>query len=240
MTRYAQPVVLACPRCESPILERRIASLNFLGACRWSDGSPGHWASGIGRLARCPACDSLFWLAQAPRLGVMPREPRIRQWSWLRRTFAHLLGNSKKGFAEEMAFEAIPEEWHWARYIESAKGRDLLWALERGFGANVEDEIYIRTKLWQTGNRPKRGSMSASPMTSDQERENMLRLLDLHRSTPSENWKLLVEAELLRELGRFEEAIALLESTQPTDSEMVQGQLDRARAGDSKVFSIDS
>jgi len=240
MTRFVEPAVLACPRCESPILKRRIASLNFFGIHRYSDGSPGHWAKDVGRMACCPACDNLFWRDEAQPLGVMPREPRIRNWSWMKRALASLFGRCKTDFAEESAWTAIPESWHWARQIEAPKGRDFLWALEHGFGATAEDEIYLRTELWWSGNRPKRGSKSDSPMTADQERENMMRLLDLLQAMPPGNREPLIEAELLRALGRFEECIALLNNTTPTDSEMAQSQLARAKAADASLFSLES
>lgn len=158
MTRFADPAVLACPHCDAPMLQPRLASINNYGATTWSDGFKSIIGFGRGQdIAVCPSCEGIFWLEDATQIGVMHREPESTEWPAWKRTLGHFNKVDASTLAKERAWKAIPDSWHWAGKIESLRGRELLWALEHGLGNTPERVMKLRRKLWWAGNHPDRG-----------------------------------------------------------------------------------
>ena len=204
-------------------------------------GMSGTWATGgAGEFCRCPECRKMFWVADATRLGVIPKASRIGHWSKTRRVLAHIVGRWEDDFAQDAAWHAVPSGWHSALRIETPDGGDLWTALVEGAADTDERERYLRTRLWWAGNHPLRGYTSESPMDAHQARNNKARLLELIQSVPAARRQPLIEIELLRETGQFEAAIERLENLVPSDDEMAQLQLERATARDALVFKIES
>jgi len=71
-----------------------------------------------------------------------------------------------------------------------------------------QDEKYARIRLWWIGNNKRRGSTLHIPL-SDSEKANLERLRPLLNQNNSE--EVIMLAELLRELGKFDECISLID-----------------------------
>lgn len=83
---------------------------------------------------------------------------------------------------------------------------DYLGLLESG-NFKPEQERYLRFYAWWAGNQPRRKSAKLLPLTKP-EAENLRRLAALADEADEEGR--LMKAEILRELGQFTEALALL------------------------------
>ena len=138
---------------------------------------------------------------------------------------------------EEAAWNNKPESWDWASDLEQPRDRELLWALTHGVANTLEQEIYVRTKLWWAGNGPHRGYKRKSPMNEDEAQHNMTALLQLRRTMADDKRDLRLEGELLRELGRFLEAIQMLEGLAGDDSR-ASIILEKVSAGDRIVCEV--
>lgn len=122
-TRFAAPVVLACPRCDEPILQFRLASVNNCGATTWSDGFTSIIDFGGSQdIAVCASCESIFWVEDATQIGIMHREPESTAWPAWKRAPGHFNPADAATLAKERAWKNIPDSWHWAGKIESVSG----------------------------------------------------------------------------------------------------------------------
>ncbi len=86
--------------------------------------------------------------------------------------------------------------------------------LEKGF-SDHKKERYVRLRAWWAGNDGRRSAKARSPL-SDSEKANLRRLADLLDEAGGHDR--IMKAEILRELGQFDEAMSLL--TQPFDDEL--------------------
>lgn len=209
MTRFADPAILECPSCNGALIQQRLASINSFGSTYWSDGYV-HTLFGYlaGKLGCCRPCEAIFWVKDAKKLGVMPKEPRSRNWSWLRRLIARISGNYPEIAAAEAAWSDAQNKWWLVSKMESPRATDVRWAVERGLAKSPEQEIYLRTLLWWAGSAPARGSRVQNPMNIEETERNKHALLALVQSNRGDD--VLIEAELLRQLGRFDETVNLL------------------------------
>lgn len=210
MTRFAEPLLLATPCCQEKVMQRRFASINSFGiSSRWSDGyTTVPLVSETSRLAYCPGCNKTYWLEDATKLGVVPpvdKKPTSSS-GWLRRVFSKGCDNPEQESVAQVDWQGLfPPHYH-----KSPRPADLLLAVLREEWSNAEREIYLRTRLWWLGNHGQRGWRTVSPMNDAQAEANMLRLLVLHQATPASDQDVEVIAELLRQMGRFDEAITAL------------------------------
>ena len=90
------------------------------------------------------------------------------------------------------------------------------YSFMKGKDLPSEKEVYLRREAWWASNAGKRSRKAASPagktQKTPQQIENLSRLAALLKPTSCVNH--LLRAEVLRELGRFDEAIASLKSLQ--------------------------
>lgn len=96
--------------------------------------------------------------------------------------------------------------------LQPARNEDLLCALD--YGKLAVDEVhYLWRELWQRCNHLDRGiDIDFGEPISEQLRESILRtVLAQEEAKPSDDRDIVIEAELLRELGRFDEALARME-----------------------------
>lgn len=241
MTRFADPAVLACPHCDEPMLQPRLASINNYGATTWSDGFTS--TIGFGRsqdIAVCPSCEGIFWVEDATQIGIMHREPESTSWPTWKRALGHFNKEDASTLANERAWKAVPDSWHWAGKIEGVRGRELVWALEHGLGDTPEREQRLRRKLWWAGNHPDRGSTVRNPMTAGQTHDNLESLLAMIRNAPDAPTMPLVEAELLRQLQRFDEALAIVDDPKRADDDLAKLIATNARIRNMKVCLVSS
>lgn len=212
MTRFADPLVISCPHCHEPLRERQLASFSNFGSVTWSDGHVGMLTfCHTGSIAKCEECNKLFWREDAEELGRMVQKPVTLEFSWIKRIVHRCLGGFERHFENEEAWRTLPASWKRAIEVVPPEQKDLVAALDSGFADTPKRERYLRTQLWWASNDPDRGYTGDRPLTPEQAIENMKRLLALYRELPEANRKTMVEGELLRELGRFEEAAEILE-----------------------------
>jgi hypothetical protein len=211
MTRFAKPLLLETPCCQEKVMRQRFASVNSFGlSSRWSDGYT--WmpmVSEASRLAYCPGCNKTYWLEDATELGVVPsfNEKSVRKKRWLPRIFWK---SPSEGYLDVEA-QVESSDLDYVGYHKHPRPADLLLAVLREEWSSPERELYLRTRLWWIGNHKQRGRKTASPMTQQQAEDNKLSLLALHRAAGAADNVAVTMGELLRQLGRFDEAVAVLE-----------------------------
>jgi tetratricopeptide (TPR) repeat protein len=207
----------------------------------WSDGYASIWAlNAIAALGKCPWCKALFWLDDAEQVGVLPRGPyRI---GWIERAYLHLTGDKRGLLARERTWHTTPWEWKSAKDIELPTLADWQTALQERAALTPAREKLARRQIWWRSNDHLRFRRDGTPceaqavMAAGDEQENLERLLELREAEPKPD---LVElGEILRELGRFEEALAVLERVDGKQREQALLIADFARGGDAVVREV--
>jgi hypothetical protein len=96
--------------------------------------------------------------------------------------------------------------WEAARF-HALPGKDYFALLTKKF-TTPEKERYVRIRAWWAGNDVRRAAGKESPLSSSEVSNlgALTKLLD-----ESDAGDLLMKAEVMRELGRFEDSLALLE-----------------------------
>ncbi|MBP5988283.1 MAG: hypothetical protein KA538_13970 [Azonexus sp.] len=239
MTRFAKPLLLETPCCQEKVMQRRFASVNSFGmSTRWSDGYTDiPMVTEASRLAYCPGCNKTYWLEDATELGIVPaaNEKAQNRGRWL----AGIFGKKASVSAAENVAQVDLLDLDFVDYHQHPRPADLLLAVLREEWSNPERELYLRTRLWWIGGHSQRGRRMASPMSDKQANENMLRLLARHQAVPVPDQDVAAIAELLRQLGRFDKAIATLEGV-CGDSRRAHAIKDAAARGDSHVFEVET
>lgn len=235
MTSFAPSEVIACPHCEQLALRQYVRTLRIAGVTRWSDGDMSCFPKST-PFTRCSSCNNVYWLEDAKIVGTMPEyrnEPRRSSW----RRFLDRL----RGTTPDNPRVAIPDDWYWARPVESPDIDAFIVGIEN-LPANEppEREQRLRRLLWWRFNDHRRGtgrsnSGVSATIRDAHERSNLLRLLELSMSNDSTTT--IEHVEILRELGRFDEASDALSSVKPeTDGVAVLAAKIEAR--DDKVCVI--
>lgn len=239
MTRFAKPRLLETPCCNTKVMQQRFASVNSFGlSSRWSDGyTDMPFVSDASRLAYCPVCNTTYWLEDAVNLGVVPsfEAAPVRQPRWVPEFLRKCGGDAK----QEPVAQVEQRDLDYVDYHQHPRPTDLLLAVLREEWSSAERERYLRTWLWWLGNHGQRGQRMVSPMTDEQARGNMLRLLALHQAALSSDYDAEVIAELLRQLGRFDEAIAALGGRRDKSAKAAMIE-DAAARRESRVFEVET
>lgn len=238
MTRLAKPLLLKTPCCAEMVIKQRYASFNSFGlSSRWSDGYVSMpFVSEVAAMAYCPGCNKTYWLEDASELGVVPSRTETRaQSNWFSRLFNKMTNVS----SNEKVADVDLLELDYVDYHQQPRPADLLLAVLREEWSNTEREAYMRTRLWWIGNHQQRGRRLQSPMTGEQANDNMRHLLALHQSAPQADDNAELIAELLRQLGRFDEAISALNvfREKSAKAKMIEAA---ASQRESRVFEVES
>ncbi len=177
-------LVLACPHCSALAKIFTIEAADPNGAITWSDGwQDTPMTPRPPRIARCPACARIFWTWQAPQLGYLP-PPEI----------------------------ATPEQAAWASapHLSPLDEAGVAAALAEGQGSNPDLEMELRVLMWWRGNDAfRRTDAPVGYPTSAEAHANMERFIEMMKDGDED--LLLFRAEALRQLGRFEDALATLD-----------------------------
>jgi len=243
MTRLASPSVHVCPGCDAFYLQRRLRSANFFGARDWSDGVPSMWWQ-QGPLVRCNSCAALFWLDDVEAVGIMPEPPapigRLAR-AWLR-WFGDPQGRlqSHEDWAETM------KSWGRARSIGHVNFDDVVYVLSRSKGISSDRILWLRKRIWWDLNDRYRTRADGSPYPdvpvwpSAAERNNMEAILGMLQDGETYPMSMIQQGELLRLLGRFDEAVAILKAVPPDGhSEIRALKIERlARSCDTRVREL--
>jgi hypothetical protein len=177
------PVLRKCPACEHLIRNYEIVSGNTFGAICWSDGcTDAPMLPDQLELVKCPQCRHLLWIEEeAQALKELWGSPEFQR-KW-----------------PESADPEVPNE---NEYVKFANSNEL----------PRDKEIYVRTRAWWSANDRKRDrdpNDSSEEEFSTEQKTNLLRLRDLLDDVNASDR--LMKAEIARELGQFDEALALLD-----------------------------
>jgi len=154
------------------------------------------------------------------------------------------MGDRNGRLRDERNWFALPQEIKEANRITSLQNAtDFLDALAALSPYAEDREIYLRRRLWWISNDHHRFRVDGTPtesqpvLTPTEARNNILRLLALLENDFS---KQVERGELLRQLGRFDEAIAVLKAVKPDGySEVKASKIQRlAQACHSKLASL--
>jgi DNA polymerase-3 subunit beta len=188
-------LILKAPGCKKLLLLDTFLSGNNMGGVYWTDG-----------LVAAPMLPSESGLQKSPSEGVI---------FWLDE-------------CEEVGSipfdDPTPEEAEAGRTLERAKQlseEDYLRAIEKPVWKTKKQECYVRIRYWREGNHAlRRGEIEALPQ---KHLDNLDVLLDLlSENKPDQR---MMKAEVLRELGRFAEAIKLLQYRFSKDSREAARQI---------------
>lgn len=203
----------------------------------------GQWWAGMGApVGRCPACSNVIWVDDAT--AVLPAPCQPRPIGAVARLWYRVTGDSNGRLRDERDWHALPREIKEAdRIYRLQSAQDLMDALTALIPDALDREIYLRRRLWWAANDHHRFSADGPPISSQpavaaaEAGANVLRLLELFENVPNEQ---VERGELLRQLGRFDEAIAVLEAVPPDGhSEVRATKIERlARSGDVKVREL--
>ena len=136
--------------------------------------------------------------------------------------------------------------WGAAQYIGSVNFDDVVYVLARSKGVNKDRLLWLRNRIWWGLNDRYRTRFDGSPLPDvptwplPAERTNMEAILAMLRDAEAEPWSMIQQGELLRLLGRFDEAVAVLKAV-PADghSEVRAVKIERlARSGDTRVREL--
>lgn len=175
-------IIKECPHCKGHFKESTIASGNTFGARFWTDGKmEADMLPEVDWLVTCPNCLGAVWLDASAEVGR------------LELPYQESTGDYKN--ADQLEYGITP----------SAEG--YLIALQDAT-MPIEKQTYIRIRLWQLWNDTRRYGLR-NLQFKKYEIENLEQLLKL--IDESDESAFVAKAEINRELGRFDEAIRLLD-----------------------------
>lgn len=148
----------------------------------------------------------MYWLDDAEVIGTPSEQCRGSSCGFFEKIFSKIGRSEKSNFSTK---QALPFAWELAQPAESADTDALVIGIENLAGVSVGREQLLRRKLWWRFNQQHRYPVETAIGMSEtirraHEQSNLHRLLDL--SAGDEDRQCLERAEILRELGRFEEA----------------------------------
>ncbi len=195
-------------------------------------------------LVRCKACAALFWLDDIEPVGIMPQRPR--EIGRFTRAWLRWRGDPEGQLQDQEEWSQAMESWGDAQYIGSVSFDDVQYVLARSKGVRRDQLLWLRNRIWWGLNDRYRCRSDGSPLSDVPtwplalERTNMEVILDILRDGEVKPWNMVQQGELLRLLGRFDEAIAVLKAV-PADgySEVRAVKIESlARRGDMQVREL--
>lgn len=184
--------IYRCPQCSNESSRETTLGTPAGISKQWSDGLWNNENPINCRLARCPHCESVFWLDSAKRRKGEPATRfEVVSFGDLR-----VVPNEK--------YEGLP-------LLQAARNEELLGAIKDP--PSLADVHYLWQELWRRCNHPDRGiDIDFGQPISAQLRETILRtVLAQEESKASDHRDVVIEAELLRELGLFDAAVQRME-----------------------------
>ena len=185
---FADPLRLACPRCDATVYQRQLWSGNSLGARYYSDRKrEAPMLPTFPSFSKCPKCGELFW---------------VRDLKPTKDVDAPKYGPSES-YLDMLDFEDT------ARFLEEKNDTG-------------DSELKVRTQLLQLYNdrvryrvdQRTRDENEAALWKNDADKErwrkNLERVGELTKEIAPDD--ATFSAEIARELGRFDEAIAILDA----------------------------
>lgn len=216
---FADPLRLACPRCAATVYQRQLWSGNSLGARYYSDRKrEAPMLPTFPSFSKCPKCGELFWVRD-----LKPSED----------------ADAPKYGPSESYLDMLDLE-ETVRFLEEKNDTG-------------DSELKVRTQLLQLYNdriryrvdQRTRAENEAALWKSDADKErwrkNLERVGELTKEIAPDD--AIFQAEIARELGRFDEAVAILDAAGKTgdpegdyEARVVAKMREKCAASDSFVF----
>ena len=170
----------------------------------------------------------------------MPREPSTN--GLVARLIYRLTGDKYGQLERERIWRETPWEWKNAKHIDALALEDWWSVLDNTSALTPEREMLARRQLWWWGNDHLRINRDGKPISNkpkldDQQiRGNLEALYKLCAAEEKPNR--IAMGEMLRELGRFDEALAMLDSTEDDGENKVSLIIECARQKDFVVREV--
>lgn len=207
--------ICQCPQCKGLIRIFSLLSGNSFGGVRWTDGKeflPMLPTAGMSPLCKCPHCSALVWDSELTEIGIIEHDGTSR-WArsilearpgW-RPPFSSQNDDDLEGWSFEDSVAPVPD-FSSALWVQSPSWRDHLDFISRGVDSPMM-ERYFRLHVWHGANDARRDTKVAAPLCAE-EIANLERLAEMMDERDDDHR--LLKVEIMRELGRFAEAEALL------------------------------
>lgn len=175
--------ILQCSECGECFKRGTLSSGNNFGRKYWTDGEfTGSRFYAPPQLVKCPHCQMIIWLQDQNKVNEIP----------------NYLTFLEKETKPDKSLTGLP-------FYEDVSETELATFLEVN-SPQTDREAYARTMLWRLGNNKRRTGVE-SPL-SDLEIKNLQKLVEICSANDDES--VLLKIEMLRELGKFEDAQKLL------------------------------
>jgi len=174
--------IYQCPNCDNLIKRGSLMSGNTFHSKLYSDGKRvAPMLPEFPDLTKCVKCGTILWLSKMKAIGTLKLGDKQ---------------NTPWKNADEAGFLSLDE---------------YFIALNNGMAKTVEDELFIRRKIWWAYNDRVRNGASLFDDEGDESRwgENCAELIKLLDSEDT-NQRIMI-AELRRNLGDFEACLAIIE-----------------------------
>ncbi len=202
-------IINACPSCDALFSQESMMSGNSFGARSWSDGyMDAPMMSDEPSAAKCRGCNTIFWISDA--------------------RYVDSIWYSKREYIDRWKDADIPS----AGWLST---EDIQNFLDRNTHAK-DKEIYLRYRLWWGMNHARRYDRPSVAYTWDWSsyNANLRRLLDLLPDVDKKS--LRSRCEILRELGRFEEAEQLASEHMREYDPHLRRIIGKCRGKDAELF----
>jgi hypothetical protein len=220
---------ISCPHCQAVLKRLYFMTGNTFGSTLWTDGyNDGPMLPAFIHEARCPFCAGVFFLRDAktlPQLHWTQPEPESYRKALCVNPHPMLFSSERNSSqpqtnsraADREALDVILE------LISQTENHDRLW--------------YLRTRLWHIHNHSDRNA-HPSGVTERPEsfNENLEILIELINPDCGENQ--LLKAEALRELGRHDAVMPLLENIDSEHRWAADQIVSLAQAGNTVVSKL--
>ncbi len=182
--------IIACPHCAILVKYETFISGNNGGAQSWTDGKTVFpMLPQPPSVIKCYSCKDFYWLAEAKEIGTC--------YTWRENT------------------EPVDESWLAAKNIEEPSATEYYEAIDSGFAKNRNQETFLRKLAWWKRNDAFRDNLpdqkESQSQITDTDIKNMEALHELLKEEKDHRIQ-MTSAELLRHLGRFDEAKEILKS----------------------------
>lgn len=241
-TANSRQTIHQCPGCDAFVVLTHGPFVAISALIDWSDGMPyGRLATARTGLIRCRICLGLFFEDDAVQVGTVP--PGASILPSIARIIARLNGEPDDAVRNDEPELDLPPGWKQAKQPASVELDDLLFVLANPRDLAAERLLGLRKGVWWRLNDRYRVGSDGKPMPdvptlpADQEHANIEAILGLLEVEEDRPGAMVFRGELLRHLGRFDEAIRVLRAV-PCDgrSEVRASKIERlARAGDRAV-----
>jgi hypothetical protein len=174
-------VIRRCSACTKLIEQFTLTSGNTIGARFWTDGKRDAPMLPDKRwLVKCQHCGALVWIDEQEKVGIVELEAPYRK-------------QQQNSFKDALPYDTPSPD-------------DYFAFLQKGV-SDSEKEQYVRLCAWWAGNDARRNGEVVTPL-SDDEIANLGAYAALLDETDESDR--IIKAEIMRELGRYEDAVALL------------------------------